>query len=66
MQVSGSYRLLLTVYSKVQQDCPTFKALTKKDGFCWGSAQASAFEDLKRRLASFPVLALLAFTKILY
>ena len=66
MGLSNYYRRFVKDYSKIAE--PLFKLLTKEGvkNFSWSSSCQSAFDDLKERLISPPILAYPDFKKPFY
>ncbi|GJT23676.1 putative reverse transcriptase domain-containing protein [Tanacetum coccineum] len=57
--VSSSCRLLPTIYQRFLQDCKPMIQLTQKSvKFNWGEKEETAFQTLKQKLCSAPILAL--------
>lgn len=53
--LTGYYWKFIKEYEKVAMQLTD---LTKKDAFCWNASAQQAFEELKRRITTVPVLAL--------
>ena len=59
--LANYYRCFVADYSKIAE--PLHKLLTKETSFSWDSKCHNAFEELKRRLVSPPILAFPDFSK---